>query len=199
MQDEIEVKFLNIEIVDVQARLQKVGAKLENPRTLMKRTVLDYPDQHLLRQKDSWVRVRDEGDKIKLTFKKVKEKEFGTAKEIEVEVSSYEDTVAIFENVELAVFSVQENYRETWTLEDCEIVIDEWPWLEPYIEIEGPSKKVVMDVAKKLSFDWEDAIFGSISIAYRTQYPYILPSDKISSLKEIKFDLPIPDWFVKSH
>ena len=198
MKDEIEVKFLDIDIEDVRDRLTKAGARIDKPMRLMKRVVFDYPDQHLLREQDSWVRVRDEGDVVKLTFKKVIEKEFGGATEIEVEVSSYDDTIAIFKNIGMFAFSDQENYRESWLLGDVEIVIDEWPWLNPYIEVEGPSKEAVQEVAGRLGFDWDTAVFGSISRAYRHQYPDITAQENISSIREIKFSADPPDWFDKT-
>ena len=56
-------------------------------------------------------------------------------------------------------------------LDGCEVVLDEWPWLEPMIEIEGPSEESVKTAAALLGCEWDDAIFGTVVTAYRTQYP----------------------------
>ncbi len=197
MQQEIEVKFLNVDFDDVRARLKKLGAVCEQPMRLMRRVVIDYPDRKMQTTGDSWVRVRDEGDKITLTFKKTTEHEFGGAHEIETIVGDYQKTIDIFLAIGLIVHTAQETKRETWKIDGVEVVLDEWPWLNPYIEIEGLSEQAVKDVAQKLGYDWNDAVFGSITTAYRHQYPAITKDEHISEIPEIKFDLPAPEWFMK--
>ena len=197
MQQEIEVKFLDVEFEDIRAKLKKLGAVCEQQMRLMRRVVIDYPDRKLQATGDSWVRVRDEGDKITLTFKKTTEHEFGGAHEIEVTVSDYQKTIDIFLAMGLVVHTDQETRRETWKLNDVEVVLDEWPWLNPFIEIEGNSEEDVKAVAQQLGLDWNDAVFGSVTTAYRAQYPAISQDEHISTIPEIKFGLPMPTWFKK--
>lgn len=197
MQTEIEVKFLDIDFDVIRERLKNLGAVCEQPMRMMCRVVLDYPDRRMQTKKDGWVRVRDEGDKVTLTFKQTTEHEFGGAKELEVVVSSYDDTIAIFKKIGLVVHTDQETKRETWKIDGVEVVLDEWPWLNPFIEIEGPTKEQVKDIASKLELDWQDAVFGSVTVAYRIQYPDIHKDEHISQIPEIKFNLPMPDWFIK--
>lgn len=197
MQTEIEAKFLNVDFSKVRKSLIENGAKCIKPMRMMKRVAMDFPDRRLQVNSSAWIRVRDEGDKVTLTHKQTTEHEFGGSNEIEVIVSNYEDTIDIFKKLGLVIQADQETMRETWKLDDVEIVLDEWPWLNQYIEIEGPTKESVKSVAKKLSFDWDDAIFGSVTVAYRHQYPDIASEDHISVIPEIKFNLPRPDWFVK--
>lgn len=198
MQTEIEAKFLNVDHDDIREKLKALGAKLEQPMRLMRRVVIDYPDRRMQRSTDSWVRVRDEGDKVTLTFKQTTEKEFGGAKEIEVIVGDYDKTIAIFLAMGLEVHTDQETRRETWRHEDTEVVLDEWPWLNSFIEIEAGSEQDVMNTAKALRFDWNDAVFGSVTTAYRAQYPDIAKDEHISAIPEIKFGVDRPDWFIKS-
>lgn len=47
----------------------------------------------------------------------------------------------------------QESKRETWEFEDEEIMLDEWPWLKPYIEVEGNSEVQVHKISEQLGFD----------------------------------------------
>jgi adenylate cyclase, class 2 len=195
MQQEIEAKFLNIDIATMRDKLKKAGATLEHPMRLMRRVVVDYQDRRLQKEGSAWVRVRDEGDKVTLTYKTSIENKFGGASEIEVTVSDYEKTIAIFKAIGLKIHTNQETRRETWKLDGAEVVIDEWPWLNPFIEIEAPSENVVKSVAKKLGFDWKDAVFGSVTTAYRLQYQDITADERISVIPEIKFNLPVPDWF----
>lgn len=198
MQQEIEVKFLNVDFDDIRAKLKKLGAVCEQPMRLMRRVVIDYPDRKLQATGDSWVRVRDEGDKITLTFKKTTEHEFGGAHEIEVTVSDYQKTIDIFLAMGLVVHTDQETRRETWKLGDVEVVLDEWPWIKPFIEIEGGSESDVQQVAAQLGLDWNNAVFGSAVVAYQIAYPEAPDVGvKISKEPKIKFDLPVPAWLEK--
>ncbi len=197
MQTEIEAKFLNVDHEEIREKLKVLGAKLAQPMRLMRRVVIDYPDRRMQAKYDGWVRIRDEGDRVTLTYKQTEENKFGGAKEIEVIVSDYEKTIQIFQSLGLIIHTDQETRRETWTLNGAEIVLDEWPWLNPYIEIESTSEEAVQRIAKKLGFDWNIAVFGSVTTAYRKQYPDITRNEHISMIPEIKFNLPQPDWFIK--
>ena len=46
-----------------------------------------------------------------------------------------------------------EKRRETWTLEGCEVALDELPRLGRFVEIEGPSDAAVMQVRQKLGLE----------------------------------------------
>lgn len=198
MQQEIEVKFLNVDFDDVRAKLKKLGAVCEQPMRLMRRVVIDYPDRKLQATKDSWVRVRDEGDKVTLTFKKTTEHQFGGAHEIEVTVSDYQKTIDIFLAMGLIVHTDQETKRETWKLNEVEVVLDEWPWIKPFIEIEGDSEPNVQQVAAQLGLDWNEAVFGSAVVAYERHFPNAKDVGvRISQEPKIKFDLPAPAWLKK--
>ncbi len=197
MQTEIEAKFINVDHDKIRFKLKELGANLEQPMRLMKRVIMDFPDRHLQTDKGGWVRIRDEGNKITVTYKEMKEEEFGGAKEIEITTSSFERTRDIFLAIGLTVHSYQESKRETWTFDNTEIVLDEWPWIDPFIEIEGKSKDAVESVAKNLGFNWDTAVFGSVTTVYRKTYSGI-PRDKhISALESICFADPLPDWFVR--
>ncbi len=190
MKTEIEVKFVGIDIAAMRAKLEAAGAVLEQPLRLMRRQVFYLVDG----DKDAYVRVRDEGDKATMTFKRF-ESEGGLhgAKEIEVVVSDFGDAKDILKSSGLVPKSYQETRRETWTLGDAEVVIDEWPWLEPFIEIEGKSEEAVRAAAAALGFDWNDAVFGAVTQAYRAQYANLPPDFIMDDVPEIKFDAPLPE------
>ena len=52
----------------------------------------------------------------------------------------------------------QSKMRIAYNYNNTEIVIDKWPLLEPYIEIEGLSEKEIMDVVLDLGFTKKDAL-----------------------------------------
>lgn len=189
MKTEIEVKFCKVEIDDIRQRLKSVGAHLEQPMRLMRRQVFFLVD----RTKDAYVRVRDEGDKVTMTYKQFAGKSLTGASEAEVVVSDFETAKQILHESGLVPKSYQETRRETWALDGVEVVIDEWPWLQPFIEIEGESEELVKQTAAKLGLDWNEAVFGAVTEAYRQQYKN-LPDDFImDTVPEIKFDAPLPE------
>lgn len=191
IQAEIEVKFLNINHDGIREKLRELGAVLEQPMREMRRVAID--NEFMRTGKDSFLRVRDEGDKVTMTYKQYDELSIDGAKEIEVEVSDFEKTIAILEQCGLPHRTYQETRRETWTLDGVEIVLDEWPWLKPYIEIEGESEDDLRSTAKKLGLDWGDAVFGDVMVAYRAEYPHLGGRDTVASIKEVKFGDPLPD------
>ncbi|MGH7196783.1 MAG: class IV adenylate cyclase [Candidatus Saccharimonadales bacterium] len=195
MQTEIEVKFLNVDHDEIRSKLKELGALLEYPMRLMRRSIMDYEDERL--QKDnSYIRVRDEGDKITLTFKKFHAQSVDGAKELAAVVDDYDTTIKLLEAVGLTVCSQQESKREAWQLGECEVVLDEWPWLKPYIEIEGPSEMLLRETAKLLGFDWGDAAFGDVTVAYLAEYD--VPAEKVAKNPRALFSDPAPEWLASA-
>lgn len=192
MNNEIEAKFVDVDHDEVRLKLVQLGAQLEKPLRMMRRVVIDTPE---MKTKNAFVRIRDEGDKVVITYKQFDELSIDGTKEIEVVVSDFETSIALFAAAGLMYGSYQETKRETWRLGDIEIVLDIWPWLKPYIEIEGSSEQVVRDVAEKLDFNWNDALFGDVMAAYRVQYPHLNINDTVGNLAEVKFDSPLPELF----
>ena len=197
MQTEVEAKFW-VNHDKVRAALLAAGAVNEQPMRLMRRVILDYPDG-TLDQDHAWLRVRDEGNKVTITYKRDAENSFGSAQEIETTVGSIETTVALLEALGLEARSRQESKRETWRLGDVEIVLDEWPWLDEYIEIEAATQQEVKDVARQLGFTWDDAVFGSVTSLYKIQYPALTENGRFDEVQEVAFDQPVPDLFLKSN
>lgn len=193
MKTEIEAKFCHVDIDDVRAKLEKLGAHLELPMRMMRRYTFD--NSFMKKGKDAFVRVRDEGDKVTMTYKQFDELSLHGAKEIEITVNDFDDASALLLQIGAGEerHSYQESKRETWQLGDVEVVIDEWPWLKPYIEVEGPSAERVQEVAAQLGFDWSQAVFGDVMAAYRLEYPHLGDRDTVGTLTEVKFGDPLPE------
>jgi adenylate cyclase class 2 len=168
MQTEYEATFSPVEKNNMRHRLRGIGATLVKPEFLQKRTTFNPPDGvHL---PSAWHRVRDEGDRITLSLKA----ELGTTivdqKEVCLTVNDYAQAVEILRTVCCQEKAFQETKRELWKLGDVEVTIDEWPYLEPFVEVEGPNEEAVRDVAEKLSFDWSQAKFCTVGTLYSEKY-----------------------------
>jgi adenylate cyclase class 2 len=188
MNTEIEVKFIDVDIDNIREILKRIGATLEVPMRLMRRVIIEPPE---LAVKNAFVRIRDEGNKHTLTYKQFDEVSLTGAKEIELEIGDFSAMLALFEQINLPAKSFQESRRETWHYGDVEVVIDEWPHLRPYVEIEGPSEAAVRDAAQVLGFDWKSAVFGKVTEVYQRQYPEG-DASQLVNCSRVVFDEPLP-------
>lgn len=189
---EIEVKFLNVNHDEMRARLSAAGAKLVVPMRLMKRQMFDYPDSRF-RATHQRLRLRDEGNGVVMINHKSRS-EGKYAHEIETRIYSLEEMSEVLQAIGLVPNSYQESKRETWLIDNVEVVLDEWPWIKPYIEIEGPSESAIKSVADKLGFSWHDARFGSVDLVYMAEYPGMKETDSIGDVSSVQFDSPLPDY-----
>lgn len=187
METEYEATFLDIDREDLTERLKSLDARLERPEYVQRRTVLELPEGK--RDKDTWLRVRDEGDKITLTLKSVDGKTMTGQKEVLVEVSDFENTLLLLESIGCIRKSYQESRREIWRINDVEIAIDTWPFLDTYVELESTSEESVMKVAELLGFDYGNARFDTVNAIYKEKYGIELREIKEDSLT---FDMKNP-------
>ena len=195
MKTELEVKFANVNIEAIRQALQAAGAVCEQPMRLMKRALVEEPHHQA---EHAFLRIRDEGDKTTLTFKRRADPDaasIDSVKELEVEVSDFDKTVEIFSEAGWKYKTFQESKRETWKLDGTEVVIDEWPWLNPYIEIEGESEADIKKVAEKLGLSWDNVLFGHIDALYEMQYEFQEGIRGVIDLPEVRFNAPLPAQF----
>ncbi|MEO6761786.1 MAG: CYTH domain-containing protein [Candidatus Saccharimonadales bacterium] len=195
MNQEIEVKFLDVEFSDIRRQLTELGGVCKQPSQLMKRAVMDYPDKRLRDRKDvwSWIRIRDEGNRILITYKQVAKNDSRRTDEIEYEASSYDSAVKTFEAIGLKKWSEQETRREAWECNGCEVMLDEWPWIPPLIEIEGPDISDVRDLSKLLNLSWANHEKGNADVVYRMHYPGMTKFETVGDIEYLGFD-KLPRW-----
>jgi adenylate cyclase, class 2 len=188
MQTEIEAKFLNIDHDAMRQKLNALGAQRVHPDRLTRRRNYDVPSLER-----AWVRVRDEGDKITLTFKQMNNRTLHGTKEINLTIDSFDQAEAFLQTIGLPPSAYQETRRESWVLGDVQIELDEWPWIKPFLEIEAPNEELVRETAAQLGLDWEDALHGSVEVAYQAEFD--LTEEQINRLPNISFnDQPPSDW-----
>jgi adenylate cyclase class 2 len=168
MQIEYEATFENIDKDEMRERLKAAGARLTRPEFLQKRVNFDLPNESNL--DGAWIRVRDEGDKTTLTLKIVDGGRIENQKEIIFEIKDFDKAVEFFEKIGCRKKAYQETKREAWILEDTEIFIDEWPFLKPFVEIEGKNEGDVRKISEKLGFQWNRALFCAVGHLYCRKY-----------------------------
>lgn len=169
MQIEYEATFANINKDEIRGRLKSVGAELVKPEFMQKRRNFNLPKGNEI--EGGWLRVRDEGDKITMSLKVVAKNEaIDDQKEICLVVDNFEKAQEFLSAIGCTKKAYQESMREIWMLDGVEICIDEWPYLEPYVEIEGESEEAVKEASEKLGFDYAKAVFGAVDQQYKEKY-----------------------------
>jgi len=170
MNEEFEVKFLNISPKEIEAKLVKLGAK-KVFNSLFMIVIFDYPDLRL-HKKGAWVRVRDEETRCVMTFKQRlgidgdggKKNDKGM-EEYEIEVSDFQTACKILKKIGLTEKFVEEKKRTRYFLNNVEVDIDVCPGLDPYLEIEGKSWSSVDTIINKLGLNPNDKkIFSTYQI-----------------------------------
>lgn len=188
MRKEIEAKFLDINKDELRKKLKELEFELIHPERLMKRKAFHFKDD-IIKKRERWARVRDEGHKITLTVKEIKVKnDINGVYESEISIDDFEEGVSLLKSLGMNETAYQETYREEWIKqnEEISIVIDTWPHLNTFLEIEGIDEELVKLYTKQLGFNFDDAMFGGVDVVYSKVYN--IPPETICRVPRITFD-----------
>ena len=141
-----------------------------------------------------WVRVRNEGDKITLSYKQLNDRTIHGTKEVNVVVGDFDATCNFLKAIGLQQTSIQETKRESWKLGDTEVEIDTWPWIPTFAEIEAKSEDELFRVAGLLGLSRQNALHGSVEVAYQAVYE--VSEEEIDGWGEIRF-IDTPSWLLE--
>lgn len=189
MKTEYEATFWPIDKNIVRDKLQSVGAVLSVPERLMRRRTFNLPPGQSTPTR--FARVRDEGNKITMSVKDIGGTKIDEQKESEVVVNDFAAGAELLLALGCVEKAYQETRRELWVLDGVEIMIDEWPYLEPLIEVEGPDEAAVRTVSEKLGFLWSEARFCAVGAIISEKYD--VTEDFINNhVPRIVFDEPNP-------
>jgi predicted adenylyl cyclase CyaB len=156
MAREIELKFRVDDPGEMRERLVAAGARFASLAFEVNR-IFDTRKRKL-RAKACGLRVRTStfGDErppeARLTFKGPRGPgEFKSREELEVVTTDAQTLIKILARLGYHEVIHYEKRRETWTLDDCEVVLDELPRMGWWLEIEAVSEQAVTDVRERLS------------------------------------------------
>ncbi len=192
METEIEATFPDIDTQKLREKLTLLGATKEHGEMLMRRENFDFPDESLDKI-NGWVRVRDEGNQITLSYKQLLDRTIHGTKEATVVVNDFEKATAFLRAIGMTRKVYQETKREKWLYKNVEVTIDTWPWIPSFVELEGPSEDALKEVARDLGLDWTKAMHGSVENVYQMHYDFT--DHEIDHWPEITF-IPEPDWLL---
>jgi adenylate cyclase class 2 len=150
---EIEVKFLIHDLQRMEIRIKALGGKIVQPRVLEVNLRYDTPGGDLTKNQQV-LRLRQD-QHARLTYKGAAQmnQTVSVRQELEVEVSSFDETRRILEALGFQPYMIYEKYRTTYSVGGVLVTLDELPFGQ-FSEIEGPDAKTLQSVAESLWLDW---------------------------------------------
>lgn len=153
---ETEVKFILSDVQSIRERIVELGVDVKG-RVFETNIRFEDIDESLLRKK-SLLRLRRDAN-TKLTYKSepaIKDDQFKTFRELEVQVSDFTTMKLILEHLGFHQAQIYEKWRETFIFDDTILCIDTMPFGD-FLEIEG-KKEYIREIASKLGLQWGQRI-----------------------------------------
>jgi len=199
MAEEIEVRFLDIDITDIRKKLKSLKAKKVHKMMLYRRYVFHLQNQN----EQGFARVREEASGITITIKKYTQSS-QYASEYEVKLGS-NTTLEQARDFMIGAGFVQKSYQETlrekYKLPNInEVVIDVVPGLPPYIEIEAPNEEKMISFCSKLGLDIKNGRYGDYGNQFEEYYGILrnIANNKISEMRFKTIDKSLKPYIKKN-
>ena len=176
MHTEIEERVLEIDKEKIIKKLEVFNAK-KIGEWYQRRLVYDFTPK----RENEWIRLRDTGNEITLTYKNVEKNTIDGTKELEVVVSSFDDTNEMLKILGYTPRAYQENKRIRYILNNIEIDIDSWPMIPTYMELEGESIEEIKNIEKLLEID--ESKITNLNCQSIYEEIYNIDVDKIKELR----------------
>lgn len=181
MHTEYEVRVLDIDKEKLIEKLEKLGAQKVGDFNY-KRKVYNFNPK----TDNKWIRLRTDGKKTTLTIKKLETLEIDGTREMEIEVSDFNETNNILEELGYKAHTFQENKRTRYVLNNVELDIDTWPYIPTYLEIEGKNEAAVKEMIKLLEVDNSKVTSIDVQGVFKTFYKI-----DIADVSIVSFDSPL--------
>lgn len=177
MNVEIEERIIDINVEAVIEKLNSLNATKVGEWN-QKRYVYDFNPK----RENEWIRLRTNGEKTTITYKNIEKNNIDGTKELEIEVSDFDNTNELLNILGYKAKAYQENKRVRFHLNDVEIDIDYWPLIPPYMEIEGKNIEDVKKIEELLKIDKNKVTTLNCQDIYSQIYGI-----NINEIKELRF------------
>lgn len=160
---EFETKVLDFDCAEIIDRLRTLGA-FEKPEYLARRYVFGYHNRF-----PEFIRLRDEGDRITLAYKKKDHtsSNLGNTIEIQTIVEDFDKTAEILQTLTFESVMYFETRHHIFNYQGVEYSIDIWPLMKPILEIEAGSEEKVQEGLKLLGL--EEKAVGDLDMMHITK------------------------------
>ena len=164
----------DIEVIDKLLNVKDIIDFIENPDSDYCKLLNEELIKVIVKANENfskWIRLRRTGDKTTITIKRVVngkgEYALDAVNELEIDVPSIEDGKQLLSDLGYFFARHQTKMRIAYDYKNTEIVIDKWPKLAPYIEIEGPTKEDIDDAVLMLGYEPKDTIIINTDDVYK--------------------------------
>jgi adenylate cyclase class 2 len=151
---EYEAKFWLPDFENLRKQLLAQGAQLSSPHHLERNLRFDTASRTLTNQGEV-LRLR-QADRITLTYKHPGE-QYEIRQELEIEVDDFDVAKMLISSLGYEVIHIYEKYRETFTLDRCQVMLDEVPY-GTFAEIEGPDLEHVRKTCGQIGLNWDERV-----------------------------------------
>ena len=174
---EIEERVLEINPEEIIKKLEALNATKVGEWN-QRRYVYDF---NPIRENE-WIRLRTNGKNTTLTYKNIEKNSIDGTKELEVEVSDFDETNQLLNVLGYNPKGYQENKRIRYILNSDEVDIDFWPLIPPYLEIEATSVDDIRKIEELLEINKNKITTLNCQDIYKDIYGI-----NIKEIKELKF------------
>lgn len=171
MAKELEVKVLNIDVVEMERKLKSLNAELVN-KELQVNTLIDSYERPIKSFADGYLRIRESKDLVHntktttMTFKQnIKNRNIRENIEYNVDIKDREAMLEILKILGYKNISIGYKERISYSLNGARIEIDIWDketYPHPYVEIEVPNQEKLYEIIKLLEIPKENISTKSI-------------------------------------
>lgn len=134
-----------------------------------------------------WIRLRQDGEIVEITIKYIYSNKanynIDEVKEIEIKTDNFEMANKLIEEMGYYRKKLAEKKRDSYSYQGMDIEIDEWPLLEPYIEIEGTNIDKIYELANLLGYSKEQ------TRVMNTEDVYLEKGIDLSKYEEMTFNI----------
>jgi adenylate cyclase class 2 len=169
---ETEIKILGINEDEVEAKLLELGAE-KTFDGLLKVRYLDTSDNEI-KNRGELLRIRDfTGDFVEICFKSNKREENGCKvyDEVHLKADDFDEATKMFDKLGFKVSTYYEKKRKVFKLDNAEIVIDKYPEIEPFVEIEAEDSEKIEELINKLDLQDKERSLETINGLLKSRYP----------------------------
>jgi adenylate cyclase class 2 len=151
---EIEVKILEINVVEVEKKLKGMGAERVFEGEVIS-IYFDFSDK-CLEKESKILRLRQKGNEVILTYKElISQDKTKIMDEYELVVDDFEIMKGIFERIGLFPLYEFKKHRTTYKLNETSFEIDKYPDIPAFLEIEAPNLNTIDELISELGFSKE--------------------------------------------
>ena len=157
----------------INKQKEEISKSEENKKELLKSKELIKLMKKVNTKFSKWIRLRKTGDNTTITIKRIVngngEYKIDAVSELEIPIPSLEYGKEFLEDLGYFYKRRQSKMRIAYDYKNTEIVIDKWPKISPYLEIEGPTLDEIMEVVYLLGYKDSDVKIVNTDTVYLEQ------------------------------